>query len=203
MREKIIKTAAQMYVQLGVRTVTMDDIAKELGISKKTIYLHFRTKNALVREATLSLQESIFEEVEAIHSQNFNPIEELFEIKKFITARLRDEQYSVQYQLEKYYPDTSKLLYKTQINKIIEFLGRNISEGQERGIYREDLDPVFFARIYFATNKSLTDPSLFPPAEYSPTFISDSFLEYHIRGMATERGIKILNELKENQQNEQ
>ena len=103
MREKIIQKSAELFLNLGFKSVTMDDIASEMGISKKTIYVHFPNKTKLVEAVTFTLFEMICDGIDGICSTSNNPIEELYAIKLFVMKHLKNEKTSPQYQLKKYY----------------------------------------------------------------------------------------------------
>ena len=104
MKEKIMSMASTMFLKLGFKSVTMDDIASEMGISKKTIYLHYNNKDQLVEASTMHLFETISGGIDQICSLENNPIEELFLIKDFVMKNLKNESTSPIYQLQKYYP---------------------------------------------------------------------------------------------------
>ncbi|MGI9550098.1 MAG: TetR/AcrR family transcriptional regulator, partial [Aurantibacter sp.] len=104
MKTKILEKATELFLNLGFKSVTMDDLAREMGISKKTIYSHFENKTHLVEACTLHLFNTISQGIDYICSLGKNPIEELYEIKKFAMLHLKDEKSSPQYQLQKYYP---------------------------------------------------------------------------------------------------
>ena len=81
MREKIIKKAEELFLTLGFKSITMDDIANAMGISKKTIYKYFSNKESLIEEGTEVVHQNIHNRIDAIISKNFNAIEENFEIE--------------------------------------------------------------------------------------------------------------------------
>ena len=81
MREKIIHKAAELFLTLGFKSVTMDDISNDLGISKKTIYVHFENKTKLVEAVTFTIFDTVCEGIDCICNASINPIEELYEIK--------------------------------------------------------------------------------------------------------------------------
>lgn len=91
MKEQILNKATDMFLTLGFKSVTMDDIANEMGISKKTIYQHFSNKDSLVKAVTTNLFEDISCGIDQIILANKNPIEELFAIKDFVLKNLKDE----------------------------------------------------------------------------------------------------------------
>lgn len=204
MKQKIIQKATGLFLKLGFKSVTMDDIADEMGISKKTIYIHFKNKSALVKQCTFSVMESITTGIDAICSLDQNPIDELFEIKQFIMEQLENEQSSPQYQLEKYYPEISKALQQNQFDKMMECTKRNIVRGIKTGLYRKNLDPDFIARVYFVGITGIRDQKLFPIKRFSTEYITDEYLEYHLRGIVTKEGLESLKRfIKENQSDEE
>jgi AcrR family transcriptional regulator len=120
MRDKIIYSASDLFITYGFKSVTMDDIANAIGISKKTIYQYFENKTKLVEATTLHMFDTISHGIDCICELNKNPIEEVYEIKKFVMTHLKDEKSSPQYQLQKYYPKISGTLKEKQLEKMLE-----------------------------------------------------------------------------------
>ncbi len=193
MREKILHRATDLFLNLGFKSVTMDDLANEMGISKKTIYSHFENKTKLIEESTMDLFYCISDGIDDIIALKKNPIEELYEIKKFVMLHLKDEKSSPQYQLRKYYPKIFETLKKKEFKVMQECVVDNIRRGMEIGIYRENLNIQFVARIYFSGAVSLGDLDLFPSTMFTKVELEDYYLEYHLRGIVTPKGRKILN----------
>ena len=194
MKENILNKATDLFLNLGFKSVTMDDLAHEMGISKKTIYSHFENKTHLIEECTMNLFWYISRGIDNICSLGKNPIEELYEIKKFVMLHLKDERSSPQYQLQKYYPKIHLSLRKKQFDMMQECVIENLRKGIEMGIYRENLNIDFVSRIYFAGVNSIKDHTLFPNDKFPITDLMDDYLEYHLRGIVTPEGRKILNE---------
>ncbi|MEQ8421840.1 MAG: TetR/AcrR family transcriptional regulator [Arenibacter algicola] len=195
MKEKILEKATDMFLNLGFKSVTMDDLANEMGISKKTIYTHFENKTKLVQECTFGLLNRINLGIDLICSSGKNPIEELYDIKKFVISQLKDEKSSPQYQLQKYYPKIFDNLSKKQYELMQECTVNNIKRGLEMGIYRENLNVEFVSRIYISGAASIKDDRFFPQGNFSAKELQDYFLEYHLRGIVTPKGRKILNDI--------
>lgn len=193
MKDKILDTATSLFLDLGFKSVTMDDLADRMGISKKTIYTHFSNKTQLVRECTIGLFHKISDGIDCICNLGKNPIEELYEIKKFAMLHLKNEKTSPQYQLKKYYPDIYDTLRNKQYEMMKDCMLSNLSRGIEMGIYRENLDVDFVARIYFSGVTSIKDESLFPRSKFPTEALMDTYLEYHLRGIVTPQGRAILN----------
>jgi len=192
MKEKILQKASDLFLNLGFKSVTMDDIAFEMGISKKTIYSHFSTKLKLVHASTFFILDKINTGICDICSGELNPIEEVFTIKSLIMDQLKDEKSSPHYQLQKYYPRIFKLLKDKQFETVNECVKHNLEKGIDQGIYRKEIDLDIITRFYLNGNSGLLNYELFPINKFSTSQLKDTFLEYHIRAIATEKGLKIL-----------
>lgn len=195
MQEQIIEKATEMYLTLGFKSVTMDDIANEMGISKKTIYQHFANKNDLVEAVTMQMFDTISCGIDEICLEDKNPITEIFEIKNFVMQNLKDEKASPIYQLQKYFPKTFKCLRNKQFDKMEDCVIRNLKKGIELGLYRNDLNLDFVSRIYYSGIHSTKDKEVFPDTMFNAVKLEEMYLEYHLRGIITEKGLKVLEKI--------
>lgn len=195
MKENILHKATELFLEQGFKSVTMDDLANEMGISKKTIYSHFKNKTQLVEEITSTLFCTISEGIEHICSLGQNPIAELYEIKKFAMLHLKNEKSSPQYQLQKYYPKIHESIRFKQFDLMQKCVLDNVKKGVDLGIYRENLNIDFVSRIYFTGVVSIKDHTIFPIEKFPMTELMDTYLEYHLRGIVTPSGRKILNKI--------
>ena len=202
MKEKILKKAIDLFINFGFKSVTMDDIASEMHISKKTIYSHFNNKTKLVEAATFCVFETISNEINCICELQKNPIEELYEIKKSVMIHLKNEKTSPHYQLCKYYPEINESLKKKQFELMQACVVNNFERGIEMGLYRTNLNEEFVSRIYFLGITGIKDENLFPTNVFTKTKIMDNFLEYHLRGIITKEGLYTLNTIIKNNINE-
>lgn len=193
LREKILQKAVTLFLNFGFKSVTMDDLATEMGISKKTIYAHFSTKTKLVEAASLYIFDIISTGINKISAKKLNVIEETFEIKNFAMKHLNSERSSPQYQLNKYYPKIASLLYKMQFEIMQSFVIENLKRGIETEIYREDIPVSFISRIYFIGITGIKDHDLFPSEKFTTIELMDNYIEYHLRAIVTEKGLQTLN----------
>ena len=194
MRDKILLGATDLFLSYGFKSVTMDDIASALGVSKKTIYQHFDNKTKLVEATTLNLFESISCGIDHICSLEKNPIEEIYSIKQFVMEHLKDEKSSPQYQLQKYYPKIFNTLKSKQFEVMQTCVTDNLNRGIKQGLYRESISVEFIARIYFNSILAIKDKDLFPLKKFSMNMLMSNYLEYHLRGICTPKGLDILNQ---------
>jgi AcrR family transcriptional regulator len=194
MKDKILNNAVELFLTYGFKSVTMDDIANKLGISKKTIYLHFENKTKLVEATAMLLFSQISEGIDCICALEKNPIEEIYDIKQFVMQHLKDEKSSPQYQLQKYYPK----IYKTLREKQFEIMHHCVSENLKRGItqelYRDTINIEFITRQYFNSILNLKDKDLFPENIFPMNTLMENFLEYHLRGICSKKGLEKLNQ---------
>ncbi|WP_300021807.1 TetR/AcrR family transcriptional regulator [uncultured Maribacter sp.] len=195
MKEKIRETASQLFLERGFKSITMDDIAKEIGISKKTIYSEYGNKTSLVEDCVMNKFCHLSDGIDLIIAMEKNAIEELYEIKKYVMSHLNDEKSSPQYQLMKYYPKIHKNLKLMQFDKMHSCVLLNVERGLEQGLFRDNIEPEFVARIYFTGMNSIKDQNIFPLDEFPIAKLMDSFLEYHLRGIVTPKGKTILNNI--------
>ena len=194
MREKILLKSADLFLNLGFKSVTMDDIAHSLGCSKKTIYQHFDNKTKLVEATTLYMFDIISQGIDCICALEKNPIEEVFDIKSFVMDHLKDEKSSPQYQLQKFYPKIFATLKKKQFDVMHECVRKNLERGIKIGIYRSNINVEFITRIYFNSMIAMKDKELFPLKYFSMNTLMEEYIEYHLRGICTADGIKFLNQ---------
>ena len=193
MRKKIINKATELFLNFGFKSVTMDDIANALGMSKKTIYVHFANKTKLVESTTFHLFDTICDGIDDICEQASNPIEELYSIKKFVMIHLKNEKTSPQYQLKKYYPQIHMRLKTKQFDKMHKSVLESLNQGVITGVFRNSIDADFISRMYFTGMTGIKDNRFFPPEHYQMNYLMDSYLEYHLRAIVTEKGMTILN----------
>ena len=193
MKEKIISKSEELFLSLGFKSVTMDDIANAMGISKKTIYTHFSNKTELVEVVTFSVLDHISEGIDRINAASINPIEELYDIKLFVMNYLKNEKVSPQHQLKKYYPQIFERLQIKQFEKMHSSVENSLKMGMNTGLFRPDIDINFISRMYFNGMTGIRDISIFPESLFDKNYLFESYLEYHLRAIITKTGLNLLN----------
>jgi predicted transcriptional regulator len=196
MKNKILEKATELFLIYGFKSVTMDDIANALGISKKTIYQHFKNKTKLVEATTLGLFNFISNGINCICAMDKNPIEEIYEVKSFAMTHLKDEKSSPIFQLQKYYPKIYATLKTKQYEVMQTCVVRNLKRGIKKEIYRDAIDIDIIAKIYMSTLLiTLKDQELFPFPKYTVPVLMDNYIEYHLRGICTAKGMQYLEKI--------
>jgi AcrR family transcriptional regulator len=186
MKEKIISKATDLFLKLGFKSVTMDDIAGEMCISKKTIYKYFMNKELLIEESTETMHKTINEVIETIIAQQHNPIKENFEIRKMFKNVFQTADTSPLYQLKKHYPEIHEKLLCQEMDECHRFLKQNIQRGIDLGLYRKDLDMENSIKFYYTL---IFDINTNTKMEKEAQELELAVLEYHTRAIATEKGV--------------
>ncbi|MFK7048405.1 MULTISPECIES: TetR/AcrR family transcriptional regulator [Flavobacterium] len=189
MKDKIISKAADMFLKLGFKSVTMDDIASEMCISKKTIYKFFSNKETLIRASTFVIHEKVHRVIDEIVAKNYNAIEENFEIRKIFKEMFQSYDNSPLYQLKKHYPEIYNQLIETEIEDCNEMFGQNIQKGIKEGLYRKEVHIPTYIQFYYTLIFSINGNTQF---ESDTLKLELEALEYHTRALATSKGVKEL-----------
>lgn len=192
LEKSIVVTSTELFLTLGFKSVTMDDIAEEMKISKKTIYTFFANKEALVQSVVFSMYSYITTNLTQIREKASNPISELYEVKMFIMHQLKGEKTSPQHQLRKYYPNIHKELQKKQFDFMTKSVKKSLIKGVEMKLFRPSIDIDFISRMYFNGMVGIKNVDMFPIEKYSPEQLMENYLDYHLRAIVTDNGMKLL-----------
>lgn len=195
---EILDKVRDLFFKYGVRSMSMEDICREVGISRNKIYSIFTSKNELV-EKLLELERENFEII--FDTDRFdgevNAIDILLMVSKEVGNKFTDISPSMTFDLKKYYPE----IYHKHIDERIEFIFDkikiNLEKGIKQGVYRDDLSVELVSRLYIRRLMDLHDPEIFPADKFSFQTIFDVMFDNFIRGIANEKGI----EYYENQKN--
>lgn len=193
--QEILVQAESLFLRFGVKSVTMDDLAREMGISKKTLYQFVENKADLINKVIRKHVEDEAACVRQLSTKAHNAIEEMLEVGKFAIQQLRRTSPTVVYDLKKYYRKSWELLESFHGKHVYETIRRNIQKGMEEGLYRPDLDPDIIARLYVGKTHLLVDETIFPLREYSREVLFNEFISYHLRGIVSESGARLLRQL--------
>ncbi|HLU84420.1 MAG TPA: TetR/AcrR family transcriptional regulator [Vicingaceae bacterium] len=192
---ELLANCAQLFMKYGIKSLTMDDIANHLGISKKTLYLYVSDKKDLVKqvvELEIEHEECMLDE---IVNKEGNAIEELLRINQKVSEKLQNIQPSVMYDLQKYYPEAWKIFEEHKCSHIPSIVEANIEKGKEEGFYRDNVNAKIISKLYVLMVDNMFNSDIFPPFENSYKQLHLEIARYHIRGIASRKGIDYLKEI--------
>jgi hypothetical protein len=186
MKNKIISKAADLFLKLGFKSVTMDHIASEMCISKKTIYKYFCNKESLIKESTVQVHKTVHKSIDAIIEKNHNAIEENFEIRKMFREMFKAADSSPSYQLKKHYSEIYNEVISRELHKCNTLFKQNIEKGIQQGLYRNDLNLQYCVYFYYTLIFNISGNT---SSEKESNKLELGALEYHTRAMATPEGL--------------
>ncbi len=189
-RDEIISRSEQLFLRLGIRSITMEDMSRELGISKKTLYQHFENKDALV-EAVISTHVAREREImDGICGSSADAMDEIRNIGAFITATIEDVSPSALFDLQKYYRKSWELLMNKQDTQVMGCIMKNIERGIKEGLYRSDLNPEIVAKIYSKATFMVVDEISQSASKFSRRELIWELHNYHMHAISTPKGLK-------------
>ena len=191
-QEAVLDQALKLFMRHGIKSMTMDDVANHLHISKKTLYQFVTDKNDLVERAVSRMHAAHTTCIDAICAQGLNAIDEQYEIAKYLAGLLSQVHPSIHYDLEKYHPRAWEQFHAQKRSHIDSCLTRNMRKGITEGLYRDDLNVDIVAKLYMARFDVLFDGELFPVDKYSFADITWESFHYHINGIASPKGVQYL-----------
>lgn len=191
-RSEIVEKVRELYEKYGIRSVTMDDVVHEMGISKKTLYEYFSDKTELVAAVMESLYQQRKHFMSEALGDKVNAVEEMLSYYIVQTKMIKDHKPTLNYDLKKYYPDIYTQVTERKRKHIYESVFRNLQQGKEQGLYRDDLNEEIIARLNLMRVEAIMSSGIFKQEEIvAPDFFKEIFT-YHMYGIVSDKGRIIL-----------
>ncbi len=191
LRERILKTAEELFAKFGIRSVTMDELASELGISKKTIYQHFKDKDEIVQEVASNRMNCDHSESENIRKISRNPIDEVLKELEMFRNHAASLNPVLIYDLKKYHPNTWQLFQKHKQTVLYGIIRRNLEEGIVQDLYRNDINVEVLSKLRLQEIDIMFDQDVFPYEKFNQFDVQMIFADHFLRGIMTEKGREI------------
>ncbi|MFC2101580.1 TetR/AcrR family transcriptional regulator [Bacteroidota bacterium] len=190
--KQIIPKVYKLYQRYGIKSVTMDDVAQHLGISKKTLYEFFADKEDLVKQVLLWDYDTKLDLFLEIEKKNLNAIEELFEVYQMIKELFKDYNPSVEYDVKKYYPALFSQFRDVKRSRMYELSMKNMNKGKKEGFYRSDLNASILARLHVFRVENIIESELFSVEELTSISVFHEIFVYHLNGILSDSGRELL-----------
>lgn len=187
--KNILDKSACLFQQYGIRSVTMDDISKELSISKKTLYKYVKDKKDLV-EQVLENVSSQFNFTQKAQEQSLNAIEEYYDASTCIRNMVANHHPSIDFDLRKYYPELHKTITLKRREKMEDNIRSNMQRGIKEGYYRDDFNIDIITIWHITRTEHLIKSDFFRANDLNTANVMDEIFSYHLHAIATPKGIK-------------
>lgn len=194
--ERIIQGGEELFLTAGIKSVTMDDIARHLGMSKKTIYQFFRDKNELVIALVKKKLKEDEDQIADIMSRSANVIEEMINMMKCSEDIFSRINPIVIHDMQKYHPEAWAEFQKFKADVLISTLEELLTKGIKQSYIRPDIDVKIIARMRVSQVEMGFNTAIFPMSEFNPWKVQVQFLEHFNYGICTLKGYKLLNQYK-------
>lgn len=191
---EILERSGAVFMKYGLKSVTMDDLCREIGVSKKTIYKYFEDKTDLVNSILRSKIDTDRSICHHCVDNSENAIAELINTSRFIQEQFSNINPTLFYDLQKHYPEAWRMIQTHKWEFVLDNIRTNIIRGKKEQLYRENLDPDIIARYYVSSMDNMMDGSVYPTSEFKTEKVLTELLRFHIRGLASDLGIKYLKE---------
>ncbi len=198
MKERIQQKARELFLRYGFRSVKMDDISKELGISKKTVYQYFSDKDGLVEAIMLSemaqMQKNLSEEYLAKDA-----IDALFKNMLSFECQIDSLNPDILTDLEKCYPGTFQKFRQFKFDVLLEAVKTNLMRGVDEGLFRPEIDVDIISKFRLESAFCIFNPELFPYGKYGLMDVAKEIFMLFIHGIVTQKGRALLNQYMQKQ----
>ena len=191
--KRILQGADELFKKVGVRNVTMDDIASHLGMSKKTIYQHFSNKKEIVHagmHAHFHLEKEKYAE---IHGQAEDAIHEMILLMLWVAESFKMISPVMIYDIKKYYSGSWKLFEEFKNDFVLKIIRENLEKGVSQGLYRKELDLDIMMKLRLEEIELFLKPGLFPEGKFTLAYLQTQILDHYLHGLVTLQGKKLIN----------
>ncbi len=183
-----------LYNKFGIKSITMDDVARQLGISKKTLYQYVKDKAELVELVMAQNAMHHGQKLQDIVKKEMNAIVELLEVNRYMNIMMKDHNPTLDYDLKKYYPEIYDRLMQNSRKKMHESIKENLLKGQREGLYRQEMDVDIICKLHMTRMEYKYESDNFTLNELSSEKVMREIFIYHLHGIANDKGVQLLNE---------
>ncbi|HEX2608415.1 MAG TPA: TetR/AcrR family transcriptional regulator [Flavisolibacter sp.] len=195
-KERILEKAHELFFRYGLRSVSMDDIAAQLGMSKKTLYQYFADKDELVNAVFDRILTANKEECVACNAKGENAIHEVFLSLDLLEEMLAHMNPAVLFDMQKYHPTAFKKFQDYRNQFLYKIIKENLEEGIKEELYRPEIDADILTRYRLHSIMLSFDPEIFPSNKTQLVYIEQQLLEHFLYGVATPKGQKLIQKYK-------
>jgi len=191
-KDRIVEKAAELFRTYGIRAVTMDMLAQEMGISKRTIYEIFTDKDELLKGVLMFMGSKQTEVTESVLEESDNIIEAVFRLLNLMNDHFRNTSPAFRLDMKKYHQDAMKMLDNEGKSPYGEVNAKILKRGIEEGYFRSDIDIEITNKCLYEVARMAHDKDLFPPDDYPDKDVIRNFFVNYLRGISTPEGLQLI-----------
>lgn len=195
--QKILTSAVELFRQYGMKAITMDDIARRAGISKKTLYQHFANKNEVVNESVQWYKDQVCEMCTMQMADSDNAIEGMVKMLAFMDEMNKQMNPMLLFELQRYFPDAYKTFRDQLELRDVGMLRDNIQRGIEEGLFRPEINPDLMARFRLESSLMILQPNLLVNDRNGLISVALEIGEHFLYGIMTQKGVKLYHKYKD------
>lgn len=185
---EIIQEAAHLFLRYGIKSISMDELARKVGISKKTLYQHFTDKSDLVEKAVMHMNDLRGCDYKNINMEGLNALQQMFEAYSLVNDIIRKHNPGFEFDLERFYPAIYRKAVELHRNAIFKATLANLIQGKAEGFYRQNFDEQVIAKLYVLRIEYLVQTDIVTTDEiHSNNFLQEIF-KYHLYGVISSKG---------------
>lgn len=187
-QERIIEQASELFRRYGVRSVTMDDIANHLSISKKTIYQFFKDKKEIVRVCLQHIMDCEFVDLDEMEAKSSNVMEELVYLSEYFRKMIAQMNPSLLFDLKKYHADAWEIYLRAKQTRYLDKIRSSLERGKAQGYIRQEINVEITSRMRMEMVELGFNPAVFPPEKYDIAEVQLQLFDHFIHGITTHEG---------------
>jgi TetR/AcrR family transcriptional regulator, cholesterol catabolism regulator len=194
-QERIIEQATAMFLRSGIKAITMNDISREAGVSKRTIYENFHDKNDLLRHCLAYMDKQFNKEHETVVNESAHIIQLVFSMMKIGIKAINQISPLFFEDLKRYHTKVWKEVYKINMEKQKVQIQTILKKGINQGLFRKEIDIEILTILLMQQLQIMPDKSVYPPDRFSQSVVFETLMFIFFRGIATQKGLDLIDKM--------
>lgn len=199
---RILSAAEILFCRYGIKGVTMDDIARQLGMSKKTLYKEFEDKNAMIVSLVDSSIVAHHEKTLEFERNSKNAIDEILQLMRYMGSIFSSVNPNVFYDMQRYHAEAWQRFRTFKEEQVLHYIIRNLEKGREQGLYRADINIRILAVLRMEQLELALNPTVFPADRFNISEVNVQLLDHFLHGICTLKGHKLINKYMQKSESE-
>lgn len=187
---KILSVSIELFRQYGFKAITMDDIARRAGISKKTLYQHFANKQEIVNESVLWYKKAMTENCDVMIHDSENAVEAMVRMLAYMDTMYKQINPMAMFEMQRYFPEAYETFREQLQAKDVGMIRENIQRGIEEELYRNDVNADIMARYRLEISLMILQPNLMVNSRNDLLTVTMEIGEHFLYGIMTAKGVK-------------